>query len=185
MPPVGDDPVARRRRAAAAATSSAAAFATSARAPSSPRTGISRKWKSTAPPAASPSARAGIAKCAAPESSATTRQGIKNTISPAGNVGERARRRRRRFLDPPYHSVRRVFPSTAGRRAYQARPSPSFEVRSAPRSHPTEADLRRAQLPQWHRARRGCPRRSRQLPLFPPKGGLLRRFARVKIASRK
>ena len=28
----------------------------------------------------------------------------------------------RRFLDPPYHSVRRVFPSTAGRRAYQARP---------------------------------------------------------------
>ena len=32
-------------------------------------------------------------KCAAPDSSATTRQGIKNTISPAGNVGERARRR--------------------------------------------------------------------------------------------
>ena len=30
---------------------------------------------------------------AAPDSSATTRQGIKNTISPAGNVGERARRR--------------------------------------------------------------------------------------------
>jgi hypothetical protein len=32
-------------------------------------------------------------KCAAPDSSATTRQGIKNTISPAGNVGEGARRR--------------------------------------------------------------------------------------------
>jgi len=31
--------------------------------------------------------------CTAPDSSATTRQGIKNTISPAGNVGERARRR--------------------------------------------------------------------------------------------
>jgi hypothetical protein len=29
--------------------------------------------------------------------SATTRQGIKNTSSPAGNVGERARRRRARF----------------------------------------------------------------------------------------
>src|ERR1700688_895782 len=27
------------------------------------------------------------------------------------------------FLDPPYHSVRRVFPSTAGRLAFQARPS--------------------------------------------------------------
>ena len=75
-------------------------FAPIARAPSSLRTGISRKWKSTAPPAASPSARAGRAasrrpraKCAEPESSATPRQGIKNTISPAGNVGKRARRR--------------------------------------------------------------------------------------------
>jgi len=29
----------------------------------------------------------------------------------------------RRFLDPPYHSVRRVFPSTAGRLAFQAVPS--------------------------------------------------------------
>jgi hypothetical protein len=28
----------------------------------------------------------------------------------------------RRFLDPPYHSVRRVFPSTAGRLAFQAVP---------------------------------------------------------------
>ena len=32
-------------------------------------------------------------KCAAPDSSATTRQGIKSTIPPARNVGERARRR--------------------------------------------------------------------------------------------
>jgi hypothetical protein len=32
-------------------------------------------------------------KCAPPDSSATTRQGIKNTIAPARNVGERARRR--------------------------------------------------------------------------------------------
>jgi hypothetical protein len=35
-------------------------------------------------------------KCAAPDSSATTRQGIKNAIAPARNVGERARRRQRR-----------------------------------------------------------------------------------------
>ena len=33
-------------------------------------------------------------KCAAPDASAATRKGIKNTSSPAGNVGERARRRR-------------------------------------------------------------------------------------------
>jgi hypothetical protein len=32
-------------------------------------------------------------KCAAPDSSATTRQGIKSTIPPAGNAGEKARRR--------------------------------------------------------------------------------------------
>jgi len=29
----------------------------------------------------------------------------------------------RRLLDPPYHSVRRVFPSTAGRMAFQTAPS--------------------------------------------------------------
>jgi len=29
----------------------------------------------------------------------------------------------RRLLDPPFHSVRRVFPSTAGGPAYQAGPS--------------------------------------------------------------
>jgi hypothetical protein len=54
-----------------------------------------------APPATSPSCGQqplhhpggpSRSRCAAPESSATTRQGIKNTISPAGNVGERARR---------------------------------------------------------------------------------------------
>ena len=37
------------------------------------------------------------------------------------------------FLDPPYHSVRRVFPSTAGRLAYQALPSPNAaRLKSAP-----------------------------------------------------
>src|ERR1700688_2495200 len=35
------------------------------------------------------------------------------------------------FLDPPYHSVRRVFPSTAGRLACQARPS-QFVVQLKP-----------------------------------------------------
>ena len=66
-----------------------------------PRTGISLK-RNPAPPATSPSCGQqplhhpggpSRSRCAAPESSATTRQGIKNTISPAGNVGERARRR--------------------------------------------------------------------------------------------
>ena len=64
-----------------------------------PRTGISLK-RNPAPPATSPSCGQqplhhpggpSRSRCAAPESSATTRQGIKNTISPAGNVGERAR----------------------------------------------------------------------------------------------
>jgi hypothetical protein len=67
-------------------------FAPIARAPSALRTGISRKWKSTAPPAASPSARAGRA-ASRRRSQNAPRQGIKNTISPARNVGERARRR--------------------------------------------------------------------------------------------
>ena len=66
-----------------------------------PRTGISLK-RNPAPPATSPSCGQqplhhpggpSRSNCAAPDSSATTRQGIKNTtISPAGNVGERARR---------------------------------------------------------------------------------------------
>ena len=61
-------------------------------------------------------------KCAAPDSSATTRQGIKNTISPAGNVGERARRRH-------YPSVLRNLPivvddpvGRAPRRHHRRRP---------------------------------------------------------------
>jgi hypothetical protein len=63
----------------------------------------SRKVESaTAPPATSPSCGQqplhhpggpSRSRCAAPDSSATIRQGIKNTIAPAGNVGERARRR--------------------------------------------------------------------------------------------
>src|SRR5450759_1687452 len=65
-----------------------------------PRTGISLQ-RNPPPPATSPSCGQqplhhpggpSRSKCAAPDSSATTRQGIKNTISPAGNVGERARR---------------------------------------------------------------------------------------------
>ena len=68
-----------------------------------PRTAISPQ-RNPAPPATSPSCGlkplphpgdSSRSNCAAPESSATTRQGIKNTISPAGNVGERARRRLR------------------------------------------------------------------------------------------
>jgi hypothetical protein len=52
----------------------------------------------------------------------------------------------RRFLDPPYHSVRRVFPSTAGRLAFQAVPSwvigglsllPAFAVRHPVCIHPS------------------------------------------------
>src|SRR5271155_1903183 len=95
------DPGGRRRRPG----TSAASVAPIARAPSSPRTAISLK-RNPPPPATSPSCgqqplhrpggpsrrpeqvemrRAGIA--------ATTGQGIKNTSSPAGNVGERARRR--------------------------------------------------------------------------------------------
>ena len=71
-----------------------------------PRPGISLQ-RNPAPPATSPSCgqqqplhRPGggcgsvcRSRCAAPDCSATTRQGIKNTSSPAGNVGARARRR--------------------------------------------------------------------------------------------
>jgi hypothetical protein len=60
----------------------------------------SLKWKSatsvssrSAGPGRSSSIAPPKPKCAAPDSSATTRQGIKNTIAPARNVGERARRR--------------------------------------------------------------------------------------------
>ena len=72
-----------------------------------PRPGISLQ-RNPAPPATSPSCgqqqplhRPGggcgsvcRSRCAAPDCSATTRQGIKNTSSPAGNVGARARRGR-------------------------------------------------------------------------------------------
>ena len=91
----------RRPRSSTAAASS---FAPIARAPASPRTGISlkRNRRRRRPhhlrPAAAAPARAGRAGIAPPKLrragfSATTRQGIKNTSSPAGNVGERARRR--------------------------------------------------------------------------------------------
>ena len=47
------------------------------------------------------------------------------------------------FLDPPYHSVRRVFPSTAGRLACQARPSRLVvQLKPAPgMRHPTSGLL--------------------------------------------
>src|ERR1039458_5368603 len=91
-----------RRRRPRSSTAAAASFAPIARAPSAAPNRNITKWKSTAPPATSPSCGQqplhhpggpSRSSCAAPESSATTRQGIKNTISPAGNVGERARRR--------------------------------------------------------------------------------------------
>ena len=89
------------RRRPRCSTAAAASFAPIARAPSSPRTrNITKKWKSatavssrSAGPGRSSSIAPPKPKCAAPDSSATTRQGIKNTSSPAGNVGERARRR--------------------------------------------------------------------------------------------
>ena len=78
-----------------AAFTPAPAPASIARAPSSLRTGISLKWTIdgaagglTIGPSGSSSIAPPKPKCAAPDSSATTRQGIKNTISPARNVGE-------------------------------------------------------------------------------------------------
>ena len=93
-----------RRRRPRSSTAAASSVAPIARAPASPRTGISlkRNRRRRRPhhlrPAAAAPARAGRAGIAPPKLrragfSATTRQGIKNTISPAGNVGERARRR--------------------------------------------------------------------------------------------
>ncbi len=87
------------RRRPRSSTAAASSFAPIARAPSSPRTAISLKWKSatsvssrSAGPGRSSSIAPPKPKCAAPDSSATTRKGIKNTIAPARNVGERARR---------------------------------------------------------------------------------------------
>jgi len=53
----------RRRPDQAKPTSSSSSIAPIARAPWSPRTGISLKWKSTAPPATSPSNRAASCRC--------------------------------------------------------------------------------------------------------------------------
>jgi hypothetical protein len=87
------DPACRRRRPRTS-TPAAASVPPIARAPSSPRTAISLKRNQPGRPAAAAPALAGRATiCAAPESSATPRQGIKITSSPAGNVEERARRR--------------------------------------------------------------------------------------------
>ena len=77
----------------------------------------SLKWKS----ATSVSSRSAGA---APESSATTRQGIKNTISPAGNVGERARRRLGALQNLPI-VVDRLRRSRRRHRPDQAKPTSS------------------------------------------------------------
>jgi hypothetical protein len=79
--------LAHRRPRSSTAAASSFAVPRIARAPSSPRTVISLKWKSAARCCSTcPGRRCGCwpkPKCAAPDSSATTRQGIKNTISPA------------------------------------------------------------------------------------------------------
>jgi hypothetical protein len=77
----------RRPRTSTAAASSVAPIA---RAPASPRTGISPKRNRRRRRPHHRAARAGR-EGAALDSAATTRQGIKNTISPAEKSGERAR----------------------------------------------------------------------------------------------
>ena len=82
-----------RRRRPRTSTAAASSVAPIARAPSSPRTGISLKESgagAVGEPRQVVMRRAGF--------SATTRKGIKNTSSPAGNVGERERARRRQPL---------------------------------------------------------------------------------------
>ena len=93
-----------RRRRPGSSAAAASSVAPIARAPSSAPNRNITKVEIDAPPSTSPSCGQqplhhpggpSRSSCAAPESSATTRQGIKNTISPARNVGERARRRHR------------------------------------------------------------------------------------------
>ena len=101
--------------------------------------------------AAAAPARAGRATKCAPESSATPRQGIKITSSPAGNVGERARRRRypqccgicRSIVDDPV--ARSARPAPAPSPPDQAKPtSPASSsvapIARAPSSAPESAN---------------------------------------------
>ena len=109
--------------------------------------------------------------CAAPDSSATTRQGIKNTISPAGNVGERARRRLQSTrlsirgvggVDPVARSLRSPELHRRRRRRPHHRPERVEQHRAA------EAKLRRAGFlghhpprdKEHHLASRKCRRES-------------------------
>ena len=114
------------RRRPRSSTAAASSFAPIARAPSSPRTAISLKRKSatsvssrSAGPGRSSSSAPPKPKCAAPDSAATTRQGIKNTISPAGNVGERERRRQTPL------SVLQIFRSVVDDPVARAAPAPA------------------------------------------------------------
>jgi hypothetical protein len=87
----------------AAAAAASSSFAPIARAPSSPRTGISLKWKLG-------DGAAGDRTIVRP-AAATTRQRIKSTIVPARNVGEKARRRpgRRRAAVPRQIAALTIF----------------------------------------------------------------------------
>ena len=90
-----------RRRRPGSSTAAAASVAPIARAPASaPNRNITEKESGAAgditivrPAAAAPPRRPEQVEMRRAGFSATTRQGIKNTSSPAGNVGERARRR--------------------------------------------------------------------------------------------
>ena len=105
-----------RRRRPGSSTAAAASVAPIARAPASaPNRNITEKESGAAgditivrPAAAAPPRRPEQVEMRRAGFSATTRQGIKNTSSPAGNVGERARRR------PPQRGFRsgRSAPST-------------------------------------------------------------------------
>ena len=93
-----------RRRRPRSSTAAASSVAPIARAPSSaPNRNITEKESGAAgditivrPAAAAPPRRPEQVEMRRAGFSATTRQGIKNTSSPAGNVGERARRRSRK-----------------------------------------------------------------------------------------
>ena len=72
--------------------------------------------------------------------SATTRQGIKNTISPAGNVGERARRRQR----PLSHAVSiRSWPSLP----HSSDPAPTSKTKKKS-AQPSQGLIRRSRRPR-------------------------------------
>ena len=109
--------------------------------------------------------------CAAPDSSATTRQGIKNASSPAGNVGERARRRasQRGFRSGVLASVDPVPPQRPHRRSLRSperqRRAPNRNITKTesapPATAPSAASTRCAgpSRSSRHRAAVTAPRR--------------------------